>query len=181
MSFILVASAITGFNTVNNIPKVKSFKFVGSTKPIENFDPLNLLKDKSENRIKFTREAELQHGRVAMLASFIIPSIELLDKSSDDTLGINYLANMDIVDQIPFWVSVALYETNRMNNGWVNPFSTNSTFQLKSDYQPGNVLNLDMERVSDDMLNRELNNGRLAMLAVAGQIAQELVTGNRLF
>ena len=178
MSLVLFVSAINAFNTVNNVPNVKSFKFVGSTKPIENFDPLNLLKGKSENRIKFTREAELQHGRVAMLASVIIPAVELVNS---DTLGVNYLASMDFIDQIPFWVALALYETNRMNNGWVNPFSTNTTFQLKGDYQPGNVLNVDMERVSDDMLNRELNNGRLAMLAVAGQIAQELVTHTRLF
>ena len=31
------------------------------------------------------------------------------------------------------------------------------------------------------MMTRELNNGRLAMLAVAGMVAQELVTGQKLF
>ena len=31
------------------------------------------------------------------------------------------------------------------------------------------------------MQNKELNNGRLAMIAVAGMTAQELVTGDKLF
>ena len=31
------------------------------------------------------------------------------------------------------------------------------------------------------MQNKELNNGRLAMLAAAGMIAQELATGKKLF
>tara|TARA_B100001758_G_C18353134_1_gene581063 strand:- start:412 stop:954 length:543 start_codon:yes stop_codon:yes gene_type:complete len=180
MSFVLFLSAITSFNSLNNIPDVKSFKFVGSTKPIETFDPMNLLKGKSENRIKFTREAELQHGRLAMLASVIIPTVEHLDKSSN-TLGIDYLYNMDLLEQLPFWGSLAIYETTRMNNGWVNPFNTSTTFQLTSDYQPGNLFNVDMDKVSDSMLNQELNNGRLAMVAVSGQVAQEIVTHNPLF
>lgn len=180
MAFVLFVSAMTSFNSVKDIPNVKTFKFVGSTKPIESFDPMKLLKNKSENRIKFTRESELQHGRLAMLASVIIPTVEHLDKSSD-TLGIDYLYNMDLIDQLPFWTSLGVYEIVRMNKGWVNPFNTSTTFQLKTEYQPGNLFSVDMEKVSDDMLNRELNNGRLAMIAVTGQLAQELVNHNPLF
>jgi len=32
-----------------------------------------------------------------------------------------------------------------------------------------------------EMQTKELNNGRLAMIAAAGMIAQELATGNKLF
>lgn len=180
MVYVLFLSAITSFNTFNTIPQVKTFKFVGSTKPIESFDPMNLLKNKSENRIKYTREAELQHGRLAMVASVIIPTVEYLDKSND-VLGINYLYSKDLIDQLPFWTSLAIYEIVRMNKGWVNPFNTSTTFQLKTEYQPGNLFSVDMEKISDDMLNRELNNGRLAMIAVTGQVAQELVNHNPLF
>merc|ERR1712118_416490 len=41
----------------------------GVTAPLGFFDPLNFCGDASEGKIKFYREAEIKHGRVAMLAS----------------------------------------------------------------------------------------------------------------
>tara|TARA_Y100000996_G_C22545623_1_gene651691 strand:+ start:678 stop:1223 length:546 start_codon:yes stop_codon:yes gene_type:complete len=155
-----------------------NFRYVGSTKPLVNFDPLKILDNKSENKVKFVREAELQHGRLAMLASLFIPSVEILDKK---TLGIDYLSSMNLENQLPFWSVVSLLEVSRMVNGWENPFTSNDTFQLKQNYQPGNLLNIDMKKISDDYMNIELNNGRLAMIAVLGEIVQELTTHKGLF
>lgn len=161
-------------------PKIKTFRYVGSTKPFENFDPLNILKDKSENRVKFTREAELQHGRLAIIGTVSIPILEHLDKHSS-VLGINYLSSMDAYHQAPFWLGVALYEAVRMGRGWTNPFTTNTTFNLLENYQPGNLGNYDMNKIEDSLLNKELNNGRLAMIAFLGILTQELVTGHSVF
>lgn len=156
-------------------PSVKTFKYVGSTKPFENFDPLNIVEGKSENRVKYTREAELQHGRAAMIATLTIPFLEHMDKDSS-MLGINYLSSMDAYHQAPVWLGLSSFEVIRMGRGWENPFTTNTTFQLKTDYQPGNLGNYDVETISDDMLNKELNNGRLAMVGFMGIVGQELVT-----
>ena len=38
-------------------------------------------------------------------------------------------------------------------------------FNLKQNYQPGNLGNYNMSTISDELLNKELNNGRLAMIA----------------
>ncbi len=179
-SAILMLMMSNNAALLNVVPAIKSWKYVGSTQPIPNFDPLNILDKKSENKIKFTREAELMHGRSAMMATFVIPLLEQMDKD-DSILGINYLSSLDAYHQAPFWLGMVSFELLRMGRGWVNPFTENKTFYLKQNYQPGNLGNYNMSTISDELLNKELNNGRLAMIAFMGILAQELVTGQNVF
>lgn len=156
-------------------PNVKDFKYYGDIAPVGFFDPLKLSNEKNS---KYLREFELQHGRVAMVASTLIPLYELMKPG---TLGINYLSDMNFGQQLPFWYVMALLEFGRLKRGWQNPFTNGTLFSLKDDFQPGNHLNFDVNKVSDRAYNSELSNGRLAMLAVAHMVGSELLTGHGLF
>ena len=51
-----------------------------------------------------------------------------------------------------------------------------SFFKLSENYQPGNVLKLPSSMYTDEDMNKELANGRLAMIGSLGYIAQEFVS-----
>lgn len=168
MNFFVIS--MMGFVPSPSKSSVTTFKYMGGIPPLTNFDPLKI--STTEN-VKFLREAELMHGRVAMMSSLIIPAIEALKLNN---LGVNYLSTMDFNSQLPFWYLMALAEFYRMKNGWTNPFIGKNTsyFALKDDYQPGNLLNYKIDEISDRAYNSELSNGRLAMLAVTYMIANEV-------
>ena len=158
-----------------------NFQYHGDISPLGYFDPLqfNTGPNRKEEEIKFWREAELQHGRTAMAGAVALPIIEA---TNSDMLAINYLSNMELMSQSPFWAGMAVFECLRMGVGWENPFSEKDNyFRLKKEYQPGNVISRDPDKVSLDRYNRELSNGRLAMLACAHIIGSELVTGQGIF
>merc|ERR1719463_524687 len=76
-------------------------------------------------------------------------------------------------------------ESLRIQKGWANPYEKMENVQaLKEDYYPGDLdfdpLGLKPEDPAEfrEMQEKELSHGRLAMLAAAGFMAQEAVTGN---
>ena len=76
-------------------------------------------------------------------------------------------------------VGIFLAEAARINVGWAEPWGGNIN-KLREDYRPGN-LNFDLLGLSPDdpeeqyqPETKELNNGRLAMIATAAFVAQEL-------
>jgi hypothetical protein len=74
---------------------------------------------------------------------------------------------------------MALNEFYTMLIGWQNPLK--KAFSLNPDYQPGDY-KLGLWNPSDgDLMDKELNNGRLAMIAMLGMMVQELVTQAPLF
>ena len=158
-------------------PSVSSFNYQGDIRPVGYFDPANIAGSLSEKDLKYVREAELHHGRVAMMAFLGLTGLDLVQ----DKLAINFLYDLTWEQQFPFWFGVGCYEFARMGAGWKNPFVENGAyFKLDGDYQPGNVLKLPDDMYSDVRLNRELSNGRLAMLGTLGYIAEELVKQQQL-
>jgi hypothetical protein len=167
---------------ISCLPLFQSLKLNGVTKPTGYFDPLGLSIDKSDSELLWLREAELKHGRWAMIASLAIPAFEGVNKQQ----GIHSLDNSSPLVIGSFIAAVAATEYQSMINGWKNPFvGKDNYFQVKEDYNPGDFnLGIKKEFLGKDekfMSDAELNHGRLAMIGTSGMIVQELVTGNTLF
>tara|TARA_B100000989_G_C19444218_1_gene428732 strand:- start:106 stop:621 length:516 start_codon:yes stop_codon:yes gene_type:complete len=167
-----------GFNPLTDV-SMNGIKIRGSTKPLENFDPLDLSLSNTDERILFFREAELKHGRIAMVSSLLIP---FLDKMDPNVLGIHGFNHLPDKVQLLIVGHMFIAEFASMFKGWEKPWK--KLFTLKSDYQPGD-LGFKLSSKSDEEMNilmdKELNNGRLAMIGAFGMIAQQLVTQQHLF
>merc|ERR1712057_149177 len=88
-----------------------------------------------------------------------------------------------------FALFIGALEVNRALTGWTKPGDnlTGKSFWLKDEYFPGDVgfdpLGLAPEDPQEfmELHTKELQNGRLAMLGMAGMVAQELVNGKEIF
>jgi len=159
--------------------------------PFGFFDPMGLVPDTKEELLLF-REAELAHGRVAMMGAlgYLVQShfAPIFDMQ-----GAPVIRHLDIVLQTEngqlagsiLLMAIFFSEFARARTGWVDPDIEIRT--LREDYSPGDLgfdpLGL---KPKDEpgflaMQDKELNNGRLAMIAIAGMTAQELVTGQQAF
>ena len=82
-------------------------------------------------------------------------------------------------------MAIFFSEIFRARTGWVEPEV--EIRSLRENYTPGDLGFDPLGLLPKDeagilaMKNKELNNGRLAMIAVAGMTVQELVTGDKLF
>ena len=147
----------------------------GSTPPIKDFDPLNFAEKRD---IAYLREAELKHGRWGMIGATSIPLIESF------THRPAIFEFQDLADTKQFLITglIGAVEFQTMLRGWKLPWK--EPFSLNDDYQPGDVgLGLLKDKTSDEtgvLMDKELNNGRLAMIAFMGMLAQELVTSKPL-
>merc|ERR1719238_1422432 len=158
----------------------------GAIAPAGEFDPANLLEGASQETVYRWREAELTHGRVGMLASlgFLVQENFHPLFSGDNGPAIQQ------IPQLPPWLwfgmtlGIGICETLRIQKGWANPYEKMENVQsLKDGYYPGDLgfdpLGLAPEDPAEFriMQEKELSHGRLAMLAAAGFMAQEAVTG----
>jgi hypothetical protein len=163
----------------------------GVLAPVGFFDPLGFAEKADEATMKRYREAELTHGRVAMLATVgflvgekVAGSSFLFDAQVTGP-AISHLAQVPVL----FWVilasTIGALEQFRATIGWVDPkdVPVAQPGLLRTEYTPGDIgfdpLGLkptDPEELKI-MQTKELQQGRLAMLAIAGFVAQELVDG----
>jgi hypothetical protein len=179
------------------LTKEKVMEMPGITAPFGLFDPLGISTGVPEGRLLFFREAELKHGRVCMLAIIGLlvgeshTFIPMLGGGIDADVPA-YLLGTPFIQQTSaagFWPVVlgALFIEELRGVKWRGiPEQNSLTLTLPSEVTPGDYgwdpLGLKPKNANElkELQNKELNNGRLAMFAAAGIIAQEQLTGKNI-
>ena len=158
----------------------------GGNNILGEFDPLNLLEGKSKLEVYKYREAELTHGRVAMLASLGF----LVQEKFHPLFSGDGGPAIDQIPQLPVWLwgvmtaGIGAAEAYRISIGWQELEDGTASSALKSSYYPGDInfdpLGLKPEDPAEFRLmqEKELAHCRLAMIAAAGFLAQEAVSGD---
>mmetsp|Transcript_2818 Transcript_2818/g.6340 ORF Transcript_2818/g.6340 Transcript_2818/m.6340 type:complete len:222 (+) Transcript_2818:112-777(+) len=176
------STAMSAF-TVDTMP--------GALPPMGFFDPLGFAAKADEKTLKRYREAEVTHGRVAMLAvlGFLVgESVEgssFLFDAQISGPAISHPAQIPDGWDALIVTMIGAAEAQRAQIGWVDPAdaSYDQPGLLRDDYYPGDIgfdplgIRPEDPEELDLMITRELQNGRLAMLAAAGFLAQEAVDG----
>merc|ERR1719281_677304 len=171
--------------------KAKESLLAGITAPLGFFDPIGFSTTVTGGKLLFYREVELKHGRVAMLASIGLLVGEQFHPLFGGDIDVpSYIA----FQQTPlenFWpavvTAIAIPEIFSVFTFQDPSKKGSEMWAMKEDHEPGNLgfdpLGLKPEDPAEfkAMQTKELNNGRLAMIAAAGMIAQEVATGQKLF
>lgn len=98
------------------------------------------------------------------------------------TIANNQIPEVPGTVLFPFFLLINICEAWRASYGWVEP-GLGAPFELRASYYPGDYgfdpLGLKPAKAQDfaNMQTKELNNGRLAMLAAAGMCVQEQING----
>jgi len=177
----------------------------GAIAPAGEFDPLGFSESVDQLEMNRLREAELVHGRVGMLASagFLVQEGFHPLFAADGGPAIEQIPKLPPALWFGLTLAIGMAESLRIQAGWANPYDgetrvqsealgepvtafprENTSFQrLRPGYTPGDLgfdpLNLRPEDPAEFrvMQEKELSHGRLAMIAAAGFLAQEAVTG----
>lgn len=136
------------------------------------FDPLGLAAN--PDRLKFMREAELKHSRIAMLATVGWPVAELVHNNMAHSLGLKSM--LQAGERVPsilngglghamadYWPYMA---AALVAGGAIEAFA--ATGALVSEPLDGSKRSLELS---------EIKHGRIAMLAIAAMAFQEALTG----
>jgi light-harvesting complex I chlorophyll a/b binding protein 1 len=157
---------------------------IGTTKPLGIYDPLNLMTTMPDKYRRW-QEMEIKHGRFAMAATAHVFLTEA---------GVRWPGSLSLAEDIKFsdmpggtiasWAALP-------NLAWAQivlivALLDNSVLSQKPENAPGDVIPFFWARYPDIpgfagkefKLNAERNNGRAAMMGIAGMLIHEGLTGN---
>ena len=147
---------------------------LGAQAPAGFWDPIGISDNISPEQFQRYREVEQKHGRIAMIATigYVVPEkfgtfgdIKLGGdvKFSDVPNGVQALFKIPAVGLLQILLLIGILETQFPN--------------VNGDYGTGYFGQSLEEPLKSRKLAIELANGRLAMLAIMGLLAQDVVTG----
>jgi len=143
----------------------------GVCAPLGYFDPFGFSKDASPETMKKFREAELKHGRVAMLACFGMITADGFHPLFGGGNSANPLLALTQVPKLG-WLQILTFIMFMEVIGILN--------SRRPDYEPGNFLGSSQWETDESWKSyqtKELNNGRLAMFGAIGMLTGSYLTG----
>jgi len=169
----------------------------GIVAPTGFFDPWGFSSRCSLGTLLFTREAELKHGRIGMIASLGL----VVGEKLSPLLGAPSKPATEILEETPlgqFWPAVFLivaipevvrseYSYSKVKKFKWWEINEDEKVEMPAGVIPGDYgfdpLGLKPTDAAKflEVQNKELNNGRLAMLATAGIVVQEWITHQKVF
>merc|ERR1712087_298554 len=191
-SIIAPAAAFGAPRAAVQMSTVDYAKLMPGEGPFGFFDPLGFMSqgDMTEGRARYYREVEVKHGRVAMLGALGFLVGEQFHPLFGGNINVpSYVAYQETPLQT-FWPTVVgiigVFEffsiTSIEGSFEVKEFLPNGEKREAGEFM-FDPLGFEPKGAAEfaNMQSKELNNGRLAMIGMAGMVAQELVSGSKIF
>jgi hypothetical protein len=157
----------------------------GVLPPLNWFDPAGFTTDIDKNKLLFYREAEIKHGRICMSASLGFLVAERFHPVFGGAIDVPSVAAGKDPRLLPFWAAIFLISGGVESQSF-DRASYGTDGELADGveagdigYDPLGLLPSDPEEL-EEIQNKEILNGRFAMISLTGMIVEELVTGEKL-
>merc|ERR1712070_589984 len=156
----------------------------GVVAPLGFWDPAGFCDDADQEQFNNYRAIEIKHGRIAMLAMthvFVTHFVKLpgLLSSSSNIAFADVPSGLAALKVVPVagWLQVILFQAALEINAPQDPT------KAPGDVQPDTTSFPKLEKYDEAgalaIQNKELSNGRLAMMAIAGTWASDAITGSK--
>ena len=176
------SSRVLSMNGMTDLP--------GVTSPLGFFDPVGFSAKLDAKEVSRFREAELKHGRVAMLAFIGILAGEAIEGNTPlygDKITGPAIYQFQEADQLTgfgfaFFIIglISIIEGYGVEKLWKDGKMRTDVINGDLGWDPLGLRPTDAAALAT-LQTKEINNGRLAMIGVAGMLVQELVNGKGIF